>query len=202
MSVNLKDGWPDGDLWFSQVAYTDPSNTLIRKAELGGTQWNNSAFVQAATNVEQMTKGGLFADGSLSLDFNGAIALFGTGRAAMMYPVGNFDTPLIDKADGNKFAYKLFPFPPLKAGGTWRRRAVQAIIFSIPAKSANPQAAIDFIRLTVDAAGFTDLVKNSYIPSAPANISANHDAHYKEMVGFRRPRRPGRSSFRPSTPSS
>jgi raffinose/stachyose/melibiose transport system substrate-binding protein len=184
LGVNAKDGWPDGDLWFSQVAYTDPTEQLIRKAELGQAKWNNPAFVAAAANVQKMVKAKLFADGSLSLDFNSNIALFGSGKAAMTYPVGNFDTPLIDQADGGKFRYDLFPFPPLKAGQKPLATGGPAIIFSVPAKSPNPQAAINYIRLTVDATGFQNLVKNNYIPSAPANISANQNRHYREMVGF------------------
>jgi raffinose/stachyose/melibiose transport system substrate-binding protein len=184
LAVNAKDGWPDGDLWFAQVAYTDPTEQLIRKAELGAAKWNNPAFVTAATNVQKMVKSKLFADGSLSLDFNSNIALFGSGKAAMTYPVGNFDTPLIDKADGGKFRYDLFPFPPLKAGQKSMATGGPAIIFSIPAKSANPQGALNFIRMTVDPTGFKNLVANNYIPSAPADISSNKNRHYQEMVGF------------------
>ena len=41
MSLNAKDGWPNGDLWFSQLAYTDPNATLLRSAEAGKAPWDS-----------------------------------------------------------------------------------------------------------------------------------------------------------------
>jgi len=185
LAVNIKDGWPGGDLWFSQVAYTDPTETLIRKAEVGGASWNNAAFIRAAQNVQDMASSHLLADGAQSLSFTDLPALFGSQQAAMVYPVGNFDTPLLDAADGGKFQYGLFPFPPLNYPGAKPvATGGPAIIFSIPAKAKNVAGAVNFIREATNKAAFAELVKNNYIPSAPANISGNTNPIYKTMVGF------------------
>jgi raffinose/stachyose/melibiose transport system substrate-binding protein len=184
MSVNIKDGWPDGDLWFAQVAYTDATDKAIRRAEVGALPWTARPFLQAAENVKRMKDGGLFADGAESLDFNSNIAAFATGRVAMTYPHGNFSTGIIAKAVGKKFKWDLFPFPPLNAGQKPRATGGPAIIWSVPAKAKNPDGAIEYMRLTTNPDGFKQLVKNNFIPGAKASIAGNPSPIYHRMVSF------------------
>jgi raffinose/stachyose/melibiose transport system substrate-binding protein len=184
LASNLKDGWPGGDLWFAQVAYTDPSGTAIRKAELKQIKWTDPRFLKASQNIQQMLDAKLFADGSESLDFFGNINLFARGRTAMTYPHGNFSTGIIAKSVGKRFAWDLFPFPPLTAKGKAVATGGPAIIWSVPAKAANPEAAIEYMRMTTDATANKELVKQNYIPSSPADISSNPSAIYKRMVSF------------------
>jgi raffinose/stachyose/melibiose transport system substrate-binding protein len=184
LSVNVKDGWPDGDLWFAQVAYTDPTGQAIRRAETGAIPWTAAPFLRAAENVQKMKAAGLFADGSDATDFNGNIAAFATGQVAMTYPHGNFSTGIIAKAVGSKFAWDLFPFPPLKAGAKPLATGGPAIIWSIPAKAKNPEGALDFMRDTTDKIGFAALVKENFIPSAKASVASNPSAIYRRMVSF------------------
>jgi raffinose/stachyose/melibiose transport system substrate-binding protein len=184
MTVNLKDGWPEGDLWFAQVAYTDPSEQAIRQAELGKVKWTNARFLKAAKNVQQLKTSGLLADGSDSTDFTGNVAAFSRGQIAMAYPVGNFNTGLINQGVNNSFQYGLFPFPPLKAGQKPLATGGPAIILSVPAKSKNAAAAINLIRMMTDPTGQQALVSRNFIPSAPANISSNKSGIYHRMVSF------------------
>jgi ABC-type glycerol-3-phosphate transport system substrate-binding protein len=166
------------------VGYTDPSDRAIRQAETGAVKWTDARFLKAAQAAQSLQKAGLFAQGSDSLDFNGATALFAAGRAAMFYPVGNFDTGIIDKTSGGKLKYDLFPFPPLHAGQKPRATGGPAIIWSVPAKAKNPQGAFDYIKLTTDPASNKELVKRNFIPASKADISSNHSAIYHRMVGF------------------
>jgi len=185
LGVNEMDGWPDADLWFSQVAYTDPTHSLIFKADDGTTSWNNPQFVKAASNVQSMVKGKLFADGSPSLTLSSVSAAFGQGQVAMMYPAGNFDTSLVNQADNGKFKYGLFPFPPVVAGQKSLASGGPAIIWSIPAKSKNPAAALNYIRETVNAIGQAEEEANNFIPSSASfAVPANANPIYKQMTGF------------------
>jgi raffinose/stachyose/melibiose transport system substrate-binding protein len=184
LAVNLKDGWPAGDIWFAMVGYTDPSDKAIRQAETGAVKWTDPRFLKAAEAAQSIQKAGLFAQGSDSLDFNGATALFASGRAAMFYPVGNFDTGVIDKASGGNVKYDLFPFPPLVAGQRSRATGGPAIIWSVPAKAKNQKGAFDYLKLSTDAASSKELIKRNFIPASKANISSNNAAIYHRMVGF------------------
>jgi raffinose/stachyose/melibiose transport system substrate-binding protein len=166
------------------VGYTDPSDRAIRQAETGAVKWTDPRFLRAAEAAQSLQKAGLFAAGSESLTFNDAAALFASGRAAMFYPVGNFDTGVIDKTSGGKVKYDLFPLPPLHAGQKPRATGGPAIIWSVPAKAENQQGAFDYIKLTTDANGNKELIKRDFIPASKANISSNHSALYHRMVGF------------------
>lgn len=184
LAVNEKDGWPGGDLWFAQVAYTDKSENAIRQAEQGAVPWTDPRFVQAASNVKQLQSSGLIADGSNSLDFTAAIGLFARGQSAMLYPVGNFDTGLIDQASHGKVQYDLFPFPPPKTGQKPLATGGPAIIWSIPKNAKNPQGAIALLKLMMDKQGSAALVQKNYIPAYPTDISSNSSAIYHRMVSF------------------
>lgn len=184
LSVNLKDGWPCGDIWFAMVAYTDPSDRAIRQAETGAVKWTDPRFRKAAQAAQSLQKAGLFAEGAESLDFNGAAALFASSRAAMFYPTGNFDTGVIDKTSGGKVKYDLFPFPPLHAGQKPRATGGPAIIWSVPAKAKNQKGAFDYIKLTTNASGNKELIKRDFIPASAANIASNRLAIYHRMVSF------------------
>jgi raffinose/stachyose/melibiose transport system substrate-binding protein len=184
LAVNEKDAWPGGDLWFAQVAYTDKSENAIRQAEQGKVKWTDPRFVQAAANVLKLKTSGLLADGANALDFTSAIALFARGQAAMTYPVGNFDTGLIDQASHGNVKYDLFPIPPLTAGQKPLATGGPAIIWSIPKKAKNPQGAIALLKLMMDNQGSALLVKKNYIPAYPTDISANTAPIYHRMVSF------------------
>ena len=132
MSLNAKDGWPNGDLWFSQLAYTDPNAKALRSAEAGKGPWDAPPLLTAATNVQKMQAAGLFSSNAASLDFVTAYTEFATGKSAMLYPVGNFGTPVIDSISKGNIKYGLFPFPPAAGGVTPRATGGAAIIWSIP----------------------------------------------------------------------
>jgi raffinose/stachyose/melibiose transport system substrate-binding protein len=183
MSVNVKDGWPTADLWFSQLAYTDPNATVLRSAEAGKAPWNSRPLLQAAANVQKMQEAGLFSESSPSLDFNGAYTEFGTGKSAMLYPIGNFGTPVLDGITKGKLPYGLFPFPG-GSGQAPRATGGAAIIWSIPAKSKTSAAALDLARVFSGPIGTKTLIAAGYIPSFKTSVAANHSQIYKRMVSF------------------
>jgi raffinose/stachyose/melibiose transport system substrate-binding protein len=183
MSLNAKDGWPNGDLWFSQLAYTDPNATQLRKAEAGQASWDSPQFLDAANNVAQMAKAGLFSENAASLDFTGAYTEFCTGKSAMLYPVGNFGTPVIDSIGKGKINYGLFPLPPTTAG-TARATGGAAIIWSIPTKTKNADAALALARVFSGPFGTKTLIANNYIPAFKTSVASNNSQIYKRMASF------------------
>jgi raffinose/stachyose/melibiose transport system substrate-binding protein len=183
MSLNAKDGWPNGDLWFSQLAYTDPNATVLRAAEAGKAPWDSAPFLTAATNVQKMQQAGLFSVNAASLDFTGAYTEFATGKSAMLYPVGNFGTPVIDSIAKGAISYGLFPLPP-ETGGTPRATGGAAIIWSIPTKTKNADAALALARVFSGPFGTKTLIANNYIPAFKTSVASNNSQIYKKMVTF------------------
>jgi raffinose/stachyose/melibiose transport system substrate-binding protein len=183
MSLNAKDAWPNGDLWFSQLAYTDPNATQLRKAEAGKASWDSPQFLDAANNVAAMAKAGLFSENAASLDFTGAYTEFCTEKSAMLYPVGNFGTPVIDSIGKGKINYGLFPLPPAN-GGAARATGGAAIIWSIPTKTKNADAALALARVFSGPFGTKTLIANNYIPAFKTSVASNNSQIYKKMVSF------------------
>jgi raffinose/stachyose/melibiose transport system substrate-binding protein len=183
MSLNAKDQWPNGDLWFSQLAYTDPNAMQLRKAEAGKAPWDSPQFLDAANNIQKMAKAGVFSENSASLDFTGAYTEFATGKSAMVYPVGNFATPLLDSIGKGKINYGLFPLPPPSPGPA-RATGGAAIIWSIPAKTKNADAALTLARVFSGPFGTKTLIANNYIPAFKTSVASNHSPIFKKMVSF------------------
>ena len=94
-----------------------------------------------------------------SFDFVGAYTEFATGKSLMCYPVGNFGTPVIDSIAKGKINYDLFAFPPMKAGVTPVATGGAAIIWSVPTKTKNPDAALELARVFSSSFGTKALIK-------------------------------------------
>lgn len=184
LAIAIKDAWPTGDVWFAQVAYTDKTGKAIRQAETKQVAWDDKRFLAAAQRAQQLQKSGLLADGAESLGFTDMMALFSRGRAAMGYPIGNFNMGLVDKISGGEFNLGIFPFPPFSAKDKVIATGGPAIIFSVPSKAKNPHGAINYMRLATDGFGRGDLVKRNFIPSSRTNASANTNAIYRQMVSI------------------
>lgn len=182
VAVGTKDQWAGGDLWFAQLAYTDPTNTLIVQADAGKAEWDSSEFLEAATNVVTLSEAGVFAPGANSLDaFVGALDLFVAGQAAMFYPVGNFITGGITEQVGDSFEWGLFPFPPPAGSEAFATGGV-AEMFSVPTDAANQDLAADFLRYLTDAEGEAALVANDFIPSWEVDLPADKSDLYRDLI--------------------
>jgi ABC-type glycerol-3-phosphate transport system substrate-binding protein len=140
--------------------------------------------VTAATNVQKMQAAGLFSSNAASLDFSGAYTEFATGKSAMLYPVGNFGTPVIDSISKGAISYGLFPIPPDAAGVTPRATGGAAIIWSIPTKTKNADAALALARVFSGPFGTKTLIANNYIPAYKTSVASNDSQIYKKMVSF------------------
>lgn len=185
LGVSAKDGWPMGDLWFAQVAYTDESGDAIRRAERGEIGWDDDVFVAAAANVEKMVKGGLFAEGGSANDTATIVGQFATERFAMMYPVGNFLTGLIDQTSGGEVAYDLFAFPSPDGSQDSISTGGVAEMFSVPMNGENAEAAIELMRTFLSPEGLVELVDRDFIPATgDADTAANDDPIYVKMTSF------------------
>ena len=140
-------------------------------------------FLDAANNVAAMAKAGLFSENAASLDFTGAYTEFCTEKSAMLYPVGNFGTPVIDSIGKGTINYGLFPLPPAK-GGAPRATGGAAIIWSIPTKTKNADAALALARVFSGPFGTKTLIANNYIPAFKTSVASNDSQIYKKMVSF------------------
>ena len=184
IALGTKDLWAGADVFFAQVAYTDPTHTKMALADAGKYPWTSPEFVKAADNVVKMVKGGVFAPGANSMEvFVGAMNLFVQQQSAMFYPVGNFVTGGITKQVAGDFEFSLFPMPPLKKGDQMLPTGGVAEMFVVAKDGKNIETSIDFLRYMTNDAGKDKLVQYDYIPSsAYKGDMSNLSALYKNML--------------------
>jgi len=167
IAQGTKDLWTAADSFFAQVAYTDPTHTLMAKADAGEIGWDDPVFLQAAQNVLDLVEAGVYTPGVNSMDaFVGAKDLFVQQQAAMFYPVGNFITGGITADIDGAFEYSLFPTPPLNAGDEFLPTGGVAEMFVIASDGKNTDMAIEFLRYMTNDEGKDVLVANDFIPSS------------------------------------
>ncbi|MCY3661543.1 MAG: extracellular solute-binding protein [bacterium] len=182
VAVGTNDGWAAADLFFAQLAYTDPTNTLIVQADAGAATWDDPQFLAAAENLEDLIANGVFAPGANSMvSFVGALELFVAQQAAMFYPVGNFITGGIAAQVEDSFEWGLFPFPSPDGGEGFATGGV-AEMFSIPADAANVDMGIEFMRWLTDAESEASLVSNDFIPSWGIELPDDVSNLYRDLI--------------------
>jgi raffinose/stachyose/melibiose transport system substrate-binding protein len=67
VALGTKDLWAGADVFFAQIAYTDPTHTKMAMADAGKISWNSPEFVQAAQIVADYVKQGVIAPGANSI---------------------------------------------------------------------------------------------------------------------------------------
>jgi len=183
VALGTKDLWAGADVFFAQVAYTDPTHTKMAQADTGKISWDSPEFQKAAQIVADYQKLGVIAPGANSMDaFVGAENLFVQQQAAMFYPVGNFVTGGITTAVGQNFEWSLFPWPPLVAGDTALPTGGVAEMFVVSKDSKNLDTALEFLRYMTNDAGKEALVKNDFIPSSTYKGTTSMTDLYKNML--------------------
>jgi raffinose/stachyose/melibiose transport system substrate-binding protein len=182
VAMGTKDLWSAADVFFAQIAYTDPTHTKMALADAGKISWNSPEFLKAAQAVADYVKQGVIAPGANSMEvFVGAENLFVQQEAAMFYPVGNFVTGGITEKVGDSFEWSLFPWPPLTKGDALPTGGV-AEMFVVSKDSKNKDLAVEFLRYLTNDEGKEILVKNDFIPSSAYKGSVSMSPLYKNML--------------------
>jgi len=182
VAMGTKDLWSAADLFFAQIAYTDPTHTKMALADAGKISWNSPEFLKAAQAAADYVKAGVIAPGANSMDvFVGAENLFVQQKAAMFYPVGNFVTGGISDNVGDTFEWSLFPWPALTSGEALPTGGV-AEMFVVSKDGKNKDLAVEFLRYMTNDDGKEALVKNDYIPSSTYKGSVEMSPLYKNML--------------------
>lgn len=118
MATDGKDAWPLS-ITFDLLAWRIAGEqALPRKALERRIKFTDPVFVQAARELQQLVKSGLFQDDLMVSDYGASRNLFGQGKAAM-FLMGSWELGLgTDKAFSEEFRANVdvFKFPTLKNG--------------------------------------------------------------------------------------
>ena len=138
------EGWPTGHWWYSLSIQRCGVDTVNAAAKQAGQAWDAPCFKQAAQDLYDLGKAGVFPIGVEGSDYNAQVSLFLSGKALFMNTGTWFDQAIADEKP--KFDVKAAPFP--QADPT--KPSVQILggineVFGIPAKAKNTDAAYKFL---------------------------------------------------------
>lgn len=172
------------DVFYAQLAYTDPTTTALAQADAGKIKWTSKPFLQAAQIVYQYVQMGLFAENATT--FTGdTLALLQQSKIAFLFSTGNFTDAILPKLFP-KFKMNEMPFPAQRAGQALRTIGGPAEIFAVFADSKSKADAVNLLRLLTDQTGRTELVAHNFIPAAPTTLYANKSALYKYYLHYQK----------------
>lgn len=107
-----KDGWPV-TRFVGAYLFRDLGPTALQQVADGKAKLTDPAYVKAADAVATMGKDGYFGSAVASTDYNGAMNVFLTGKAAMMYmgswALANFNDPKENTIGVGNIGFMKFP---------------------------------------------------------------------------------------------
>ncbi len=157
--------WESADIWFQGMAYSDPTDTLITQAEAGSIAWNSPAFLEAAQYLPLLRDSGLPAKGYMSQSGLGQYQMFGTQKAAMIYPGAVWSYDAVDRINNGSFEYGYFEMPPVDAGVAPRSTGGPSTCLIIPSASKTPEGAMGVLAAMSDPTGQQSFGENGFVPS-------------------------------------
>ncbi|GAA1611586.1 extracellular solute-binding protein [Kribbella sancticallisti] len=166
IGVSDKEGWQGGHLLsmaLSSAIGSDGMNALLK----GEKSWNSPEVVSALKLWEGFSKAGYLPDTPTSLSYDGASALFYSGKAAML-PTGSW---LIGDIEKNaKFKVGYIPFPSESGLGIFTGGLGSGPFVS--ATSKNTEAAVKFVDFLASPAHARWIVENlGTIPPQPVDVA-------------------------------
>ncbi len=165
----------DGDIanfnlyYYAELAVRNAGAKKLHEAagDKTGEAFKSPEFLNAAKQVEQLVKGGYFAEGYSSSKWPAMQQKWAQGEAALIYN-GTWIPHETHASAIDGFQYRAFPMPQAKAGGDMSQE-VSFIGFGIPAKASKSDAAKRFI------AYFMNKERISRVSSIASNLTPRSD---------------------------
>ena len=177
IAVGTKDMWVGKYLWFAQNIYTDPTHSIIGKADKGEISWIQPELIESAQRVIDLLDAGVFAPGANSMDaFVGAKDLFIQQQAAMYFPMGSFNSVGFSESIAGDFTFSMFPFPP-KTQDEELPTAVGVLgaNFGVSSDCDNVDMGVEFLRHLYDDNAAKIMYESQFIPGFPYEYTGDEE---------------------------
>lgn len=159
-----------GDVFFQGMAYADPTDTMIPKAEQGAVAWNSPEFVAAAEYMPLLRDSGLLAKGVMSMSGMDVAQMMGTQKVAMMYPGAVWSYGMIDPINNGAWEYGYFEMPPSEAGVAPRSTGGPSTCLVVPSATKTAEGALGVLAAMSDPAGQQSFAENGFIPGVRGTV--------------------------------
>lgn len=154
-----KDGWP-GEHWYMAFLVQRCGVEGVYKAIEGtGATFNDSCFIQAATDFQNLVQKEYFSAGAASDDYGTAQAIFLSGKAAFFQTGSWFASGWEQEPPKIKIGIMTFPrmsdsaYPDDVTGAVTH-------VYGIPTKAQNPEAAMQVLEWLTSEEGTTIWAKD------------------------------------------
>lgn len=138
---------------------------LVKIDNLEPGAWKNEAIKESATRLYELRKQGFILKGTEGMDHVQAQTAWCEGKAAFV-PCGSWLENEQKDVTPDGFEMAMAPEPLLSASGALPYEAVRATAgepFIVPAKAANPQGGLEYLRQMLSkagASGFSEMVSS------------------------------------------
>lgn len=186
-TFNEADKWLGADFFLPLITQVTDDTSLVYKldAHEGDVSWNSEPVVEALELVDRLVKASVFQEGTVGTNWDQSLAIFYSGRAAMMF-AGSWVPQGIAQNASPEFAetYRVFKTPALASGKRhWTGNQAGAAL-SIYAHG-DVEAAAEYLRFIYDTDRYARTMNNSLaMPSTDAAASQVSDPIMKTMTSW------------------
>jgi raffinose/stachyose/melibiose transport system substrate-binding protein len=144
VSLYAKDGWPAAQ-WFYLTSIQRCGVATVQSAiAKSGAKWTDPCFVKAAQDVADLSRTGVFPQGTGGSDYNAMMSLFLSGKSVFMNTGTWFEQTMADTPPS--FDVKVAPFPQVDpAHPSQQLLGGVNEVFGIPAKGHHTKQALEFL---------------------------------------------------------
>ncbi|MFC4779109.1 extracellular solute-binding protein [Paenibacillus sp. GCM10023252] len=144
MAIGEKDTWTGSFLFMNILLRTNQGPGFLKDVQEGKKTFEDPAFVDAVTAMQDLIQAGAFQEGVTSFDYNAGENLFKTGKAAMYY-MGSWATGGMEASSVNG-KVGVFKFPTVKGKGDANQfMLAPGSAFAISANSKHLEETKDFL---------------------------------------------------------
>jgi ABC-type glycerol-3-phosphate transport system substrate-binding protein len=139
----------------------------------GGASWNSQYPIEAFQMLQKLQQGGVFEDGAGAVTYNEALALFYTGKSAML-SFGSFIVPglLTSASPAFNKLYQVGMTPAWTSGGRHWGANQAGASWSINAQSPNADAAVEWLKFIYEPSRYATIMQKASSMAATMTAAA------------------------------
>jgi raffinose/stachyose/melibiose transport system substrate-binding protein len=143
VALYSKDGWPAAQWWYL-LSIQRCGVATVKAAVAGqGAGWSEPCFTQAAQDLADLGKAGVFPQGVAGSDYNAQLSLFTSGKALFMNTGTWFEQTIAETPP--TFQVQVAPLPLADPAHGGQLLGGVNEVFGVPARGKHPQQALEFL---------------------------------------------------------
>ncbi len=158
IALYAKDGWPAAQWYYLLAVQRCTVATINSAINKQGAKWTDPCFQQAAQDLYDLNRAGVFPQGVNGSDYNAMMSLFLSGKAVFMNTGTWFEQTIAETPPS--FTVDVAPFPQADPAHPSNQLlgGINEVI-GVPARSKNHQQALEFLTALAQPKSGQDFAK-------------------------------------------